>query len=138
MLKLVVAVFFLVSISLGQPSDSRFSVRYAKHAHFVLSATQMADAEKLYQSACAVVERELRANKGLRPRFTVLVGAKRNELHSAAELWLTEWNPELFTQAVVVLSFDQMLSDGLRLQLTRRALQYNAAPMDVSQLKQDH
>ena len=138
MVKTVVAVFFLVSSSFGQSSDSLFNVRYTKHAHFVLSASQIGEAEKLYQTACAVVQRELHTDKSLHPRFTVVLGAERDELHADAELWLKKWNPALFTQAVVVLSFDEMLPIDLRIQLTKRALQYNAATVDFSQLKQDH
>lgn len=138
MLKTVVAVIFLVSSSLGQSSNSLFIVRHTKNPHFALSAAQMGEAEKLYQSACAVVQRELHANKTLHPHITVVLGSERNEIHSETELWLKDWNPELFTQAVVVFSFYEMLPLDLRIQLTKRALQYGAATVDVTQLRQDH
>jgi hypothetical protein len=138
MLKTVVAVIFLVSSSLGQSSNSLFMVRHTKNPHFVLSAAQMGEAEKLYQSACVVVQQELHSNKTLHPRFTVVLGSERNEIHGETELWLKEWNPKLFTEAVVVFSFYEMLPVDLKIQLTKRALQYGAATVDVTQLRQDH
>ena len=137
MLKTTVTVLLLVLNSLGQSSDSLFTVRYTKKFHFILSAAQIGEAQKLYESASAVVQREFRANKTSRPRLTVVLGAERNEL-TANELRLKEWNPELFAQAVVVLSFDEMLPVDLKMQLTQRAIHSRTATADVKEPSQDH
>ena len=139
MLKAIVTVLFLVSTALGQSaSDGLFVVRHVKKSGSPLTPAQMREAEKLYQSACTVVQRDFHGPNELHPRFTVLLGAERDEIHGKSELWLKEWNPAMFTQGVVVLAFEQVLTDNLTRQLAKRALQYAAATVDVAALKQNH
>ena len=144
MTKLLATVFFSVSICLvpacvaQSSSDGFFTVRHAKKPGFALSAAQMRQAEKLYQSACAVVQRDFRGAGELHPRFTLVVGAERNAVYGRNEVWLKEWNPAIFTEGVIVLAFDQVLTGAMTTQMARRALQYANAAIDVNDLKDNH
>lgn len=138
MSKAMITVLFLVSAALGQSSSGRFFVvRHVNKPDFALPAAEMREAEKLYQSACTVVQHNFHASGELRPRFTVLLGAEREEIHGNSELWLKEWSPALFTQGVVVLAFDQVLTHDLKRQLAKRAVEYATTMVDVADLKPD-
>jgi hypothetical protein len=47
------------------------------------------------------------------------------------ELRLTKWNSQLFSQAVVLLSFEEMLPLRDRVRLTQRAMRWVEATTDV-------
>jgi hypothetical protein len=51
------------------------------------------------------------------PHFTVVIGTKADEVHShrleLAEIWMTKWDPVVFTQGAVIIAFDQMLTRDL-------------------------
>lgn len=139
MLKAIVTVMFLVTSCVGQSSSGHFfEVRHAKKTNFSLTPAQMREAEKLYQSTCAVVRREFPGSGELRPRFTVLLGADRDEVHSQTEIWLRQWNPNLFAQGVAVLAFDQLLTTDLVRKLAKRGIQQSNAMVDVADLKANH
>jgi hypothetical protein len=126
-------------------SDGSFSVRHAKHTKFSLKPAQMRQAESLYQSACTVVRRDF--NKGmeeLHPRFTVVIGADRNEVRGMfhgiqisgkAEIWMKKWNPMIFAQGVVVLAFDQILTPDVIAQLGSRVIHLSNAEVNVADLE---
>jgi len=111
MLKTIAALLFLASTCIAQSSaDGFFVVRNIKKSDALLTPAQMREAEKLYQSACAVVQRDFHGNAELRPQFTVLLGTDRNEVHGRTEIWLKQWSHAMFTEGVVVLAFDQLLT----------------------------
>src|SRR5260370_28219997 len=111
MLKTIAALLFLASTCIAQSSaDGFFVVRNIKKPGTLLTPAQMREAEKLYQSACAVVQRDFHGNAELHPRFTVLLGADRNEAHGRTEIWLKQWSQTMFTEGVVVLAFGQVLT----------------------------
>jgi hypothetical protein len=148
MLKIMCTLLILASAGLAQSSsDGSFSVHHAKHANFSLTPTQMREAESLYQSACVVVQDDVRSSAGEfhLPHFTVVIGADSNEVrgnivHSneaagQPEIRLKKWNPRVFAEGVVVLAFDQMLTSDLVAQLGNRAVRYSGATVDLSNLK---
>jgi hypothetical protein len=136
MAKALVAVFLFVSGCAAQSSLSgNFSVRHIKKADFSLASVQMHEAEKLYQSVCAVVQRDLPGSVSP-PRFTVMIGASRAEVHGRSEIWLTKWDPVSFVSGVVILAVDHRLTADMVQQLTKRALQYNNAMVSVADLKE--
>jgi hypothetical protein len=154
MLKVMFTLLVLASASMAQTSsDGSFSVHHSKHADFSLSPAQMREAEKLYQSACLVVNRDIRiGGGGLRPHFKVIIGTDRNEVHGSdhsavgnadrieahrgAEIWMTKWDPNVFAQGVVVIAFlDEVLTPDLITQLGSRAVRYSNATVDVARLK---
>lgn len=107
----------------------------------------MHEAESLYQSACLVVRRDFPTSAGeFYPlHFTVVIGADRNEVHgnvvyskkahTEPEIWLKKWNPMVFAEGVVVLAFDQLLTEDRITELRNRAVRYSRAAVDVSNLK---
>ena len=139
MVRAIVTAIFLVTSCLGQSSSGGFFVvRHIKKSEFSLTPAQMREAEKLYINTCAVVRREFPGNGELHPRFTVLVGADRDEVHHQTELWLRQWNPGLFAEGVAVLAFDQLLTTDLVQKLAKRGILQSNATVDVSDLKENH
>jgi hypothetical protein len=137
MLKAVVTFFLLVSASLAQSSsDGSFVARYVTKSGSSLTPAQMHEAEKIYQNTCAVVQRDFHSSIELHPRFTVILGAQRNEVHGNTEIWLTKWNSAMFAEGVVVVAFHQVLTNDVIKQLARRAVAYSDATVDVAELKQ--
>jgi hypothetical protein len=136
MAKVIVTLFLFVSGCAAQSSLSgNFSVHHVKKADFSLASVQMHEAEKLYQSVCAVVQRDL-PSSALHPRFTVMIGASRAEVHGRSEIWLTKWDPVSFVAGVVILAVDHRLTADMVQQLTKRAVQYNNATVSVAELKE--
>jgi hypothetical protein len=143
MLKLLFSFLILAATGMAQSSsDGSFSVRHSKQTTFSLSKAQMHDAESLYQSACAEVQHEFHSSTELHPRFTVIIGEDRNEVHSGGmkvddglQIWMKKWNPTVFTQGVVVLAFQQLLTRNVITQLGDRAVRYSNASVDVAELK---
>ena len=137
MLKAVVTFFLLVSTSLAQSSsDGRFAVRHVTKSGSSLTPAQMHEAEKIYENTCAVVQRDFHSSTELRPRFTIILGAQRNEVHGNTEIWLTKWSPAMFAEGVVVVAFHQVLTNDVIKQLAKRAVEYGDATVDVAELKQ--
>jgi hypothetical protein len=147
MLKVMATLLVLASASLAQTSsDGSFSVHHSKHADFSLSPTQMREAEALYKSVCEVVQGEFHIVAGeLHPHFKVVIGADRNEvdgvmprnkqLENVVEIRLKKWNPTMFAQGVVVIAFDQILTNDVINQLGNRAVRYSGATVDVADFK---
>lgn len=136
MVRIVFALLVLASTGLAQSSsDKSFSVRHSKHENFSLSSAQMREAESLYRSACVVVEREFHSAGELHPHFTVIIGADRDEILLRKEIRMRAWNPTMFAQGVVVLAFDQVLTDDVIVQLATRAVRHSNAMVDVAGLK---
>jgi len=100
-----------------------------------MSDARLHEAEKLYLSACEVVQRDFHVVETVRPHFTLVLGAERNEFHNATTVWLKNWDPAMFTQAVVVMAYYQILTTDMQKQLTRRALEYANASISVNDLK---
>src|SRR6266566_1700818 len=81
-----------------------------------------ADAEKIYVSACSAVEREFRISRPLRPQVTLVVGADNNAAYrDTKEIRLTKWDPYLFAQGVVIFGFEELLPEGGRMAVAKRA-----------------
>lgn len=90
----------------------------------------MREAERLYQSACAVVRHEFQSDVELRPHFTVVIGAERDELNftrtKRGGIGMKKRDPIKFTQGNVILAFEQMLTPDASVQLGNRVIrQYN-------------
>ncbi len=143
MLKLMFTLLILASAGLAQSSsDGSFSVHHSKHANFSLSPAQMREAESLYQNACAAVQHEFHGGNGeLHPHFTVILGKEANQVRTSPmksdtdEIWMTKWDPAVFAEGVVVLAFDKLLTDVMVTQLSKRAILYSNATLDVAGFK---
>jgi hypothetical protein len=139
MLKVLAAFFFYAAVSFGQSSsDGLFVVQNVRKSGSLLTAAQMRQAEKLYQSACTIVKNDFHGAMDLHPRFTVIIGTDHNEVHGRSEIWLKQWNPAVFTEGVVVLAFEQVLTPDTIKQLGERAVRYTDATIDVADVRRDH
>ena len=136
MLKVMFTLLVLASAGLAQSSsDGSFSVQHSKHAKFSLSPAQMREAESLYQTACAVVQRDFHSTSELHPHFKVLLGAEHDLVRAQNEIWMKKWDPMVFAEGVVVVAFYQLLTADMIKQLGSRALRYSNAAVDVAGLK---
>jgi hypothetical protein len=94
----------------------------------------VAEAQKIYASACEVVQREFGAIRPVMPRVTLVLGADKNQVgFDDHRIRLTKWDPGAFAQGVVVLASSDVMLDR-RLSLAKRALTWADATVDVKQL----
>ncbi len=55
--------------------------------------------------------------------MTLVVGADKNGAYwGPREIRLTKWDPYLFAQGVVIFAFEDLLPDGERMAVARRAV----------------
>lgn len=141
MSKLISVLLLLSSLALAQsPSDQSLSVHHLTNVKSSLRPAQLLEAESIYHSACWEVQREFHKDASQPcPHVTVIVGTERNEIHSRraqdGEIWMKKWDPIVFARGVVVLTFGQMLTQDVIVQLGNRALQHSSAATDVARLK---
>ncbi len=94
-----------------------------------------AEAQKIYLSACSVVQRELGANRSVMRSVTLVLGNEKNEVGlDKQEVRLTTWDPYLFAQGVVMWVFDDLMMER-RTAMAKRALTWIDAAVDVEQLR---
>src|SRR5215471_1943305 len=94
-----------------------------------------ADANKIYVSACSAIEREFRVNRPVRPRVTLIVGARANEAYwKAREIRLTKWDPFLFAQGVVIFAFEELLPERERIAVASRAVGWPESTVSIESL----
>ena len=140
MLKAMFVIIVLSSVGVAQSSsDGSFSVHPFENGDYSLRPAQIREAENIYHSVCAIIQREFHSGaREVHPHFTVVIGAERNEVHSrlteAGEIWLKKWDPIAFAQGVVVLAFDSMLTHDVIVQLGNRGLHQSNAAVDVVDL----
>lgn len=90
-----------------------------------------AEAQKIYRSACSVVQREFGATHTVAPPLTLVLGAERNEVaFDQREIRLTKWEPNRFAQGVVMLAFEDVMLDR-RMAMAKRALIWADATIEV-------
>ena len=95
-----------------------------------------AEAEKVYLSACEVVQREFSRSDVLRPRLTLLLGASKNQLNFATrEIQLKQWDKYRFAEGVVALALDDLTPLKERLRLRDLAIFGADTTVDVCELK---
>lgn len=138
-LEICISLLFFAGVGFGQSSsDGMFVVQNVNRSGSLLSGAQLRQAEELYQSACGIVKRDFRATTDLRPRFTVIIGTDHNEVHGRSEIWLKQWNPALFTEGVVVLAFEEVLTPDAIKQMGERAVRYTDSSVDMADFRKDH
>lgn len=94
------------------------------------------EAQRIYLSACSVVQREFGRTVPLTPQVTLVLGAERNEVRLAGrEIRLTRWNDDAFAQGVVWLAFEDLMPSQRRLAIAASALNRADATVEVEQLK---
>lgn len=95
-----------------------------------------AEAEKLYLSACSVIQREFGGNRVPRPHVTLIVGVDVNEVKwDSREIRLIKWNPYLFAQGVAVFAFEDLMPEKERMALAKRAVTWANSTIEVNSLR---
>ena len=93
------------------------------------------EAEKIYSSACSVVEREFDIKHPLRPQVRLVLGAEKNEIWFVGrEIRLTKWNPYAFAQGVVWLAFEDLMPSQQRLTIAKRAVTWADSTVEIERL----
>jgi len=90
------------------------------------------EADKLYLSACSVVQREFGGSRPVRPQVTLVLGADKDEaLWDRREIRLIRWDPYLFAQGVVVFAFEDLMPLDQRMAVTRRAVNWAGSTVAI-------
>ena len=94
------------------------------------------EAQKIYLSACSVVQREFGRTLPLEPQVALVLGAEKNEVwFTGREIRLTKWNDHAFAQGVVWLAFEDLLPSPQRLSIATRAVNWADSTVEVEQFK---
>ena len=93
---------------------------------------QAEEVDKLYLSACQAVQMEFGEGRPVRPQFTLILGAERNEaVIIRRELRLVKWDPYMFAEGVVIFAFEDLTTLHTRLLVARRAVALADSTMEV-------
>ena len=119
------AVLILILSTLGSAQDGLIVHAKGKQKW------PAADAQKIYRSACAVVQREFGATVSGAPQVTLVLGADKNEVQlTENEIKLIKWDRNAFAQGVVLVAFESLMMDR-RVSMAKRALIWADATLDV-------
>ncbi len=95
-----------------------------------------AEAQKIYLSACSVVQREFGGNRSVAPTVTLVLGADKNEVwFQDREIRLNKWDRYAFAQGVVWLAFEDLMPSQQRLTIANRIVSWVDATVDIEQLR---
>ena len=90
-----------------------------------------AEAQKIYRSACAVVQKGFRANPLGGTIGHVSLGADKNEVEfGQQEIRLKKWDRNAFAQGVVMVAFGDLMHDR-SVAMARRAVTWADATLEV-------
>ena len=93
------------------------------------------EAQKIYSSACSVVEREFDFKHPLHPQVRLVLGADKNEIWFVGrEIRLIKWNPYAFAQGVVWLAFEDLMPSQQRLTIAKRAVTWADSSVEIERL----
>jgi hypothetical protein len=90
------------------------------------------EADKLYLSACSIVQREFGAAQPVRPQFTLVLGADNNQaVLDRRQIQLTRWNAYLFAQGVAIFAFEDLMSQDKISTIARRAVNWADSTVEI-------
>ena len=125
--KFAISVFALAGAGLAQDGltiDNRHKERFSTP-----------EAEKIYSSACSVVEWEFDIKQPPHPQVRLVLGADKNEIWFVGrEIRLTKWNPYAFAQGVVWLAFEDLMPSQQRLTIAKRAVTWADSTVEIERL----
>jgi hypothetical protein len=127
-------------------STPSFGVRLLKKADKVdWSPKAQAEADKVYDSTLAVIQRE-KIGRELKPTFTLILGGEKDEITATVpqepllplvvEIRLKKWDPYKFAQGVIKAYCFELIDRQEVLRLAARASAWANASVDVGDLKQ--
>jgi hypothetical protein len=94
-----------------------------------------AEVEKIYFSACSVVQREFDIRHPLHPQARLVLGADKNEIWFAGrEIRLTKWDRYTFAQGVVWLAFEDLMPSQQRMTIAKRAVTWADSTVKIERL----
>lgn len=129
LLTLVAALLLLTAVSVAQEG---LTIRNETNQKW-----PSAEAEKVYVSSCAVVQREFGSSRELKPRVTLVLGTnKDNEglFFKSREIRLAKWDRYMFAQGVVWLAFEDLMPQEQLLLVSKRAVAWADATVAVGQI----
>lgn len=95
-----------------------------------------AEAQKVYLSACAVVQREFGISRELRPQVTLVLGASKEGVDfDHREIRLTKWDRFLFAEGVAWLAFEDLMPKKQLLVVAKRAVSWAESTVDINNEK---
>jgi hypothetical protein len=95
-----------------------------------------AEAQKIYFSACSVVQRKFGSNRPVAPRVTLVLGANKNSVEfQGQEIRLTKWDRYAFAQGIVWLAFVDLIPSQQRLAIAKQVVSWADATVDIEQLR---
>jgi hypothetical protein len=110
--KLTISVVALAAVCLAQEGltiDNKHKERVS-----------IPEVEKIYSSACSVVQRDFDLGHPLHPQVRLVLGADKNEIWFAGrEVRLTKWDRYAFAQGVVWLAFEDLMPSQQRLTIAK-------------------
>lgn len=122
---------FVLVLTMACSEQDELSVQNRKNQKW-----PAAEAQKIYLSACSVVQREFGRTTPLAPQVTLVLGADKNEVwFTGREIRLTKWNDHAFAQGVVWLAFEDLMPSQQRLAIATRALNWADSTVEVEQLE---
>jgi hypothetical protein len=93
------------------------------------------EAQRIYTSACEIVQREYGATRAIRPQLTLVLGADRNVVaFDQREIRLTKWDRYLFAQGVVLLAFGDLMPLEKKMAMTKRALSWAESTVGIQEI----
>lgn len=121
---------FVLAITAACLAQEALSVRNRRNQKW-----PAAEAQKIYLSACSVVQQEFGRRFPLPPQMTLVLGADKNEVwFTGREIRLTNWNRDAFAQGVVLLAFLDLMPSQQRLTIAKRAVNWADSTVSVEQL----
>ena len=93
------------------------------------------EAEKIYSSACSVVQRNSASGTRSIHRSDLFWGPTRTRYGLAGrEIRLTKWNSYAFAQGVVWLAFEDLMPSQQRLTIAKRAVSWADSTVEIERL----
>ena len=120
---------FVLAFATVCSAQSGLSVRNKKNQKW-----PAAEAQRIYLSACSVVQGEFGGKIPLAPQVTLVLGADKDEVWFAGrEIRLTKWDDRVFAQGVVWLAFEDLMPLQRRQAIAARALNWADATVEAEQ-----
>ena len=122
---------FVLGVAIVCTAQDGLTVRNRKNQKWPAT-----EAQKIYLSACSVVQREFGRTIPLAPQMTLVLGADKDEVWFAGrEIRLTKWDDHAFAQGVVWLAFEDLMPSPQRLAIAARAVNWADSTVEVEHLR---
>jgi hypothetical protein len=122
---------FVLAFAIVCSAQGGLSVRNRKNQKW-----PAAEAQKIYFSACSVVQREFGRTIPIAPPSNAGAGRRQDEVwFGGKEIRLTKRDDHAFAQGVVWLAFEDLMPSQQPLAIAARAVKWADSTVEVEQLK---